>query len=888
MKKLYTLICLFFSLHAFGQSIDTLLRVDVTEPLNCFDANGSARLSPVNLIPQNTVIVWYQVYSNSGQTEEIGRNVTTMSSLMKGTYVVALNIPGRTLPLVRHFRINGHFAVVAQGGVRPLTSTPDTCEKGVGKVFFNRSLIRGGTPPFRLQWSNGSTEDSITNLRRGVYYLQVYDALNCPAIQGNDTLGETVGQYTPAFVINRVSTVPFVCNGTSGSITVQATGGLTNGPYSYHWQTNPPVAGPTLTGIRHVSSYSVVARDLYGCTTSNIFEVRGNTAGNLRVSITAQAKDTCLNGTGRYSAVRTGGRLPIKYRWSRGDTTQTIINARADNLAVTITDADGCVATSMASISTSSNSSFYFNPLSVQTMASYPGCDPGLGEISVSISGQRGRVRLLWSDGDTTFSRTNLNFGSYHVTARDERGCITRRSIGLGLPMNCMRNLFLSARADYDEVCSTFDGFGLSWRGRIKTPTGTFWQSPYSIIRNIPPGNYTLYPDPVVPIGDLLCPADSLNFTVSNAIQDYSFTSIYSVNELYSDILPGNPINTGQNRPGFTISQWPSLKNVGTLAGTGKLSMRYPEGIQILSGSYEFIDQNTRTIYFSITNVPAMSANNYSLRFRIDSTLQIGHVLRFKYWSESTTDNNPANDTLVSNISLGGSFDPNDKLVYPSRANDYIGFDENLLQYTIRFQNTGNLPAIFVRLLDTLDKNLLPTSIHNIQASHPYAFEIVGDGILRFFFDNIMLPDSGSNEPDSHGFVTFDILRKKDLPIGTEIFNKAAIFFDFNPPIITNQVRSVVHVFTGIEPKNQAIQAESWQLFPNPNWGIFSLRYNGTLTQLPQLEIYDLMGKVVRKTNITLTAHNQIDVQLHGLIPGLYHLRIPHDGRIETVRFQIK
>jgi hypothetical protein len=56
---------------------------------------------------------------------------------------------------------------------------------------------------------------------------------------------------------------------------------------------------------------------------------------------------------------------------------------------------------------------------------------------------------------------------------------------------------------------------------------------------------------------------------------------------------------------------------------------------------------------------------------------------------------------------------------------------------------------------------------------------------MKFYFPNILLPDSNINEPRSHGFVGFRIRPHLPLLPGDEITNIANIYFDFNPPVIT-------------------------------------------------------------------------------------------------------
>ena len=64
--------------------------------------------------------------------------------------------------------------------------------------------------------------------------------------------------------------------------------------------------------------------------------------------------------------------------------------------------------------------------------------------------------------------------------------------------------------------------------------------------------------------------------------------------------------------------------------------------------------------------------------------------------------------------------------------------------------------------------------------------------VLEFTFNNILLPDSTTNERESHGFVFFDLDAPKNLPPGTRIENTAAIYFDYNKPIITNTVLNTI------------------------------------------------------------------------------------------------
>ena len=152
-----------------------------------------------------------------------------------------------------------------------------------------------------------------------------------------------------------------------------------------------------------------------------------------------------------------------------------------------------------------------------------------------------------------------------------------------------------------------------------------------------------------------------------------------------------------------------------------------------------------------------------------------------------TNNGDPFSNIFCANAT--NSYDPNDKAAIPTGLGPEHEIDQSWeLDYTIRFQNTGNDVAYEVVIKDTLSENLDLSTLKVNGASHPFTWVLTPQRELIFTFANILLPDSTSNEPESHGYVKYRIFPQADLLPAEVIRNRAGIYFDFNDPIITNTV----------------------------------------------------------------------------------------------------
>lgn len=217
-----------------------------------------------------------------------------------------------------------------------------------------------------------------------------------------------------------------------------------------------------------------------------------------------------------------------------------------------------------------------------------------------------------------------------------------------------------------------------------------------------------------------------------------------------------------------------------------------------------------------------------------------------------------------SHTRIVGAWDPNEKLAEPfGTGSRHEILPDGDIAYTIHFQNTGLAAASRVLLLDTLPATLDPATIRPGASSHPYTFDLSGPGVASFLFDPIVLPDSNANEPASHGWVKFRIRQRPGLADNTEISNRAAIYFDFNPAVITDPVvRTVQRRKVGVE----APIIPELRLFPNParTQVALALPQGGALHTLTAT---DMQGRTLP------VAHHNGTFDIHTWQPGVYLIR---------------
>jgi hypothetical protein len=395
--------------------------------------------------------------------------------------------------------------------------------------------------------------------------------------------------------------------------------------------------------------------------------------------------------------------------------------------------------------------------------------------------------------------------------------------------------------------------------GVIKITPGPIYVSAgfegkYSVVvRN---GNYNVT-SLLPPYFNPICPPNfdagynvSLQNGVSVTDKNFVFTPMISIQDLGVNVGAPNPI-----RPGFETEVWVSVSNSGNTKSNTTLKLKYPPAMTYLSSSVPFTTNQNQELNWRISELKTNEQKVISVKFRVEPNVNLLNntvVFYTEAFPEGVRDGNVVDNIDSTSRIVTGAYDPNDKQskpIGPSKDGKILSSTEKF-QFTIRFQNTGTDTAFNIVVRDTLEAEWNPLSIKTIATSHKYRMVMKEKNIIEWHFDNILLQDSFKNEPASHGFITFTLSPiVKPLSIGTQLTNKAAIFFDYNPPIITNTTRNqVVSTLTSL-----ADLENNYRLKINPN--LVQNTMNFTLEddtfKEGELSIYDLSGRLMLLKSIS-------------------------------------
>lgn len=263
-----------------------------------------------------------------------------------------------------------------------------------------------------------------------------------------------------------------------------------------------------------------------------------------------------------------------------------------------------------------------------------------------------------------------------------------------------------------------------------------------------------------------------------------------------------------------------------------------------------------------------------SIPFYLPGATPSGTQICFPVSISASNDSDLSNNLdTICGIVLN-SYDPNMKAV---NQPEFIHPDiRDRFVYKVDFQNDGNFPALNVLIRDTMSVNLDLTTFKFLGSSHSGSHELDSTTReVRFIFNDINLESSDVNLEASQGYVIYEIQEKIGLVEGDAIENTAYIFFDFNPPIVTNTT-----INTNAYPLNlDKIVINEITMYPNPSSG--HLKFSGADVQ--KVVVYDMLGQVVLTKSISNNA-----MTLNGLNTGVYFVEMHTVNGVQTKKLVVR
>ena len=817
-----------------------------------------------------------------------GATSSSISSLIAGTYYVSItdalgcsiaSIPGDVVQAVT-------ITVIA-------TPTPTTCLASNG---IETGTYYGGTPPYSFLWNNGDTTQTISGLNNSTYYLTVTDVNGCTGT-GHSAVGTIIPiSITPPTITASACSTP---TGSANIITIA--GGAP--PYSVVWFTTPMQTGYTAVGLAP-GDYEYQVIDAGGCVKYSSVHIPP--LYTIGLSFT-QTTATCLLANGLITASPSGGVGPYTYTWSGSSATTSTRNVTSGSYYVTVTDAHGCSASGSDYVPTNS-------PLSLGISTTPASCI-FIPDGSITATAIGGIPPYNYSMGGSSSGSVTINSlatNNYSISVSDAAGCTAWNYTNVGYNASdstCYCTIKGTVFNDYNNNCIQdpgepginavqihCTGYEYTYTDvagfySMKVPSG-----PYFISEEIP-GGYSLSScqSNIIPYTAIASAGCNTVINFADTLIPVPPISIDSVHDISVCTWDYNkPI------PGFSYSQITVIHNNGAYTEPSVIASYWADGTIyapsfVPSGYY-----SGAPYWYNTSGLPSLAPGgsaSFYMNYFVPASVPLGTILvfkdtvsRFPPMSNWLNDATPWNNVDYFNPYTVGSYDPNFKEVQPKGydAPGYITYSDSVLQYMVHFQNVGTYEAQNVVVRDTLDPHLDWTTLSPVYMDHKGTVDMDEQGRVTFTFNDIDLPPASSEPFTSNGMLSYTIKTKRGLPLGTQFKNKASIYFDFNPPIITNTTLNTLSWPQMVNNVNKPELLSSFSLYPNPADGVCYATINSDIVVFAEIRIIDITAKTMVNKTVSLQKGQQIiTLDISQLNPGVYFVSLYGLGSPQTKKLVI-
>ncbi|HKR06809.1 MAG TPA: T9SS type A sorting domain-containing protein, partial [Bacteroidia bacterium] len=380
-------------------------------------------------------------------------------------------------------------------------------------------------------------------------------------------------------------------------------------------------------------------------------------------------------------------------------------------------------------------------------------------------------------------------------------------------------------------------------------------------------GNFTVFPASInyyTPV-----PATrNVNFSgiqQTDSLNDFGFQPAGVFNDLCVHITP-----LGNFRVNMNANYMINYENVGTTTLNGTVIFFPDNDVTFVSANPTATSVTTDSVVWNVGTLTPFQTGSILVTVHVNAGTPIGTLINSSVVIEPVAgDANTACNYNSWEVFVTGAVDPNAILVDRDTVLTTELSSPPYLNYIIYFQNTGNDTAFNARVLNNIPQMLDVNSFEFVSSSHPLNINYGAHArLMEFTFDNILLPDSNVNEPASHGFIRYRIKPLSTLVSGDQIKSNAAIYFDFNQPVLTNTAMTEIVLPTGISSQWSVVSGQL-KVFPNPAGEELIVKSDLLTGKNTEVKIYDLFGREVFQSSI-FNLQSSIKINVSGFSQGIY------------------
>ncbi len=375
----------------------------------------------------------------------------------------------------------------------------------------------------------------------------------------------------------------------------------------------------------------------------------------------------------------------------------------------------------------------------------------------------------------------------------------------------------------------------------------------------------------------------NVNFVgMGNTSSDNNFGLVATpnMNDLKVDIVGiSNP------KKGYVLSYLITYKNQGTTSQNATLNLNFPGIIDFLMSAPNYDGFTGNTLEWNLGVLAPQELGTITVHFYIPTSLNVGDLISSSVSiTPDMNDQTPSDNSMNITQAIVGPYDPNYKTVNIDTLYDVTA--SGWLDYTIHFQNVGTDTAHNVIVIDTLSAFLKPGFLEIISKSHPnLSLQIREGNVVEFRFDQIMLPDSSTNQIASQGFVKFRIQYIDALPLFETIENFVDIYFDYEASVRTDTARTY-HTTTSLSVAGINLN-EELLIFPNPAGEKVFIRLPESINGDEVIRVYALDGKLQQlyHTDKMTDPSTPFEMEISRLRSGVYILELTNGEQRFRTKF---